>query len=184
MSSPARIVPAVPSPPVTSARIYTLRCEMLTATSLKETFALFEDPYNLAKITPAWLRFTVTSKNRVHIRKGAEITYRIKWLGVPMGWKTIITEYKPPFLFVDEQASGPYALWRHRHAFEAAGQGTLVKDQVEYALPFGPFGTLAHSVLVRRQLLGIFDYRQKELGKIFGSGARQTVAPTVTLNGR
>ena len=82
-------------------------------------------------------------------------------------------------LFVDEQAEGPYKLWRHQHTFEAAGRGTRVKDKVEYVLPFGPFGRLAHSVLVRKQLLGIFNYRQEQLGKILGGGTRQTMAPAV-----
>jgi ligand-binding SRPBCC domain-containing protein len=152
---------------------------MVAAKSLPETFDVFEDPYNLAKITPPWLHFEVTSKTRVQMRKGAEISYRIQWLGMPMGWKTVISEYQPPLLFVDEQASGPYTLWRHRHTFEASEQGTRVKDQVEYALPLGPLGALAHSLLVRWQVLGIFQYRQEQLGKIFGSGTRQTIPPTI-----
>ena len=111
--------------------IHTLRCEMLTRRSLQETFAVFEDPYNLAKITPSWLSFQVTSPQRVEMRKGAEIEYKISWLGVPMHWKTIIREYEPPFLFIDEQAEGPYTLWRHRHTFQPCAEGTKVGDHVE-----------------------------------------------------
>ncbi len=161
-------------------RIYTLRCEMLTKSSLEQTFAIFEDPYNLAKITPRSLNFQVTSPNRVEMRKGAEIKYTIRWLGLQMHWKTIISEYEPPFLFVDVQAKGPYALWRHRHTFEPTEQGTKVGDHVEYSLPFGPLGRLAHSLLVRKQLLGIFNYRQEQLGKMLAHGARQTVKPYVS----
>ncbi len=160
--------------------IYTLRCELLTPCPLQETFAVFEDPYNLSKITPAWLSFNVTSKSRVEMRKGAEITYRIKWLGVPIHWKTIIREYEPPFLFVDEQAEGPYALWRHRHTFSPTPEGTRVADQVEYALPVGPLGRLAHGLIVRKQLKAIFRYRQQELGKILGGETIETMEPSIT----
>ena len=147
---------------------------------MQDTFAVFEDPYNLAKITPSSLKFQVTSPDRIKMRKGAEIEYTISWLGLPMHWKTLILEYEPPFFFVDEQAKGPYSMWRHRHTFEPTENGTKVGDHVEYALPMGPFGRIAHAVMVRKQLLGIFDYRQQELGKMFGGNTTQTVKPFIT----
>ncbi len=159
---------------------YTLRCQMLTKSSLQETFAIFENPYNLAKITPPALNFQVTSPNRIEMRKGAEIEYTIHWLGLPMHWKTIILEYEPPLFFADEQAKGPYALWLHRHTFESTEYGTKVGDHVEYALPFGPLGSLAHSLIVRKQLLGIFNYRQEQLAKMLGSDTQQTIKPYIT----
>lgn len=159
---------------------YTLHCELLTQTPIDEVFRIFEDPGNLAKITPSWLNFRVTSPEPVHMRQGAEIRYRIRWMGVPVSWKTVIREYRPPLFFVDEQAAGPYALWRHRHVFEATQEGTKVGDHVEYALPFGLLGRFAHAVVVRRQLLEIFQYRQREIAKILGGSTVQTVAPAVT----
>jgi ligand-binding SRPBCC domain-containing protein len=160
-------------------KIHTLRCEMVVSKSVAETFSVFEDPHNLAKITPSWLNFRVTTPGRIEMRKGTEINYRIKWVGVPINWKTLITQYEPPFLFVDEQVKGPYSLWRHRHTFKPASDGTLVGDQVEYSLPLGPVGELAHGVVVRRQLLGIFRFRQEELKKLFGGTTRQVTEPTI-----
>ena len=48
--------------------------------------------------------------------------------------------------------------------------GTLVTDRVDYALPFGFLGVLAHRLFVRRALKRIFDYRQQRLAEIFPSG--------------
>ena len=160
-------------------RVYTLRCEMMTQCSLEETFAVFENPYNLAKITPPQLKFQVSSKQRVQMRKGAEIEYTIRWMALPMHWKTLIVEYQPPHLFVDEQARGPYRLWRHRHTFERTSEGIRIGDQVDYALPFGFLGRLVHALAVRRQLMRIFNYRQRELGKILGGGTVQTLKPVI-----
>ena len=84
-----------------------------------------------------------------------------------MRWKTRITEYEPPFLFVDEMEKGPYSLWRHRHTFRPSEQGTIVCDRVEYALPLGPIGNLAHNLMVRRQVEEIFLFRQRALDGIF-----------------
>ena len=162
--------------------IYTLRCEMLTELSIEDTFRVFEDPYNLARITPSWLNFQVTSKDHVQIESGAEIDYLIRWLGLPMRWKTNIQVYDPPHLFVDEQAKGPYQLWQHHHSFRETSEGTLVGDRVDYALPFGLLGQLAHALLVKWQLLTIFRYRQRALGRLFGGRARQTLAPCITKN--
>jgi ligand-binding SRPBCC domain-containing protein len=164
----------------TKRKTYNLNCEMLSGRPLPETFAIFEDPYNLAKITPSWLNFRVTSAQRVQMRKGVEIQYVIRWLSLPMRWKTLITEYDPPHKFVDEQERGPYTLWRHHHTFLETPEGTNVKDRVEYRLPLGFLGRLVHATVVRHQLLAIFRYRQRELGKMFGGNSRQLVPPHIT----
>ena len=56
---------------------------------------------------------------------------------------------------MDRQLRGPYRLWRHLHEFEAHDEGTLVRDTVDYALAFGPFGELANAAFVRRDLAGL-----------------------------
>ena len=118
------------------------------------------------------------------MRKGAEIDYIIKWLGIPIHWKTIIEDYQPPVLFIDRQEKGPYLLWRHRHTFEETPEGTKVADRVNYQLPLGPLGAIAHAVMVKRQLLELFNFRQTEVGKIFGGRTRTTIKPYVTAGER
>jgi len=147
-------------------KTYTLECEMLAPVSVREAFEIFQDPHNLARITPSWLNFRITSRKQVEIRQGAEIGYQIRWAGIPLSWKTVITEYEPPFFFVDEQARGPYRHWRHRHTFRPTEGGTIVGDRVEYALPFGWLGRLVHRLIVRRQLQRIFAYRQQALAEL------------------
>ncbi len=159
--------------------VYTLRCEMVAPIPIAEAFRVFEDPYNLARITPPWLNFRVTSKERVAMRKGAEIDYVIRWMGIPMRWRTLITQYDPPDHFVDEEVKGPYALWRHEHTFEAVPEGTRVRDRVDYALPFGVLGRAAHALTVGAQLVKIFEYRQMKLDELFGVASRKVLAPEI-----
>lgn len=139
---------------------------------------MFENPYNLAIITPPWLHFLVTSKKKVEMALGAEIEYRFRWLGIPMYWKTRISSYDPPRQFVDEALRSPYVFWRHLHTFETVEGGTRVCDAVDYALPFGPLGRLAHRLIVRANLIAIFTFRQQALNRHWGCGARITW-PTV-----
>ncbi len=90
---------------------------MLARRPIAEVFSVFEDPNNLTRVTPEWLNLKVTNAEPVRMRQGAEIIYRIRWAGLRLHWKTLITEYEPPHFFVDEQVEGPYRLWRHRHTF-------------------------------------------------------------------
>ncbi len=147
-----------------------LECSMFAPVSIAEAFSIFENPYNLAAITPPWLRFRIVTPERIEMRKGAGIDYTIRWLGVPVRWRTLITGYDPPNSFVDEQMRGPYVLWRHLHTFEETQGGTLISDQVTYKLPFGILGNLAHALLIRRQLIGIFRYRQAAIAAMLSGG--------------
>ncbi len=146
-------------------KIYTLRREQLIRRSPNETFEFFADPHNLEALTPPWLKFTILSAPH-ELEPGSKIRYRLKWHGVPLSWKTDIQVWEPPFRFVDMQISGPYALWRHTHTFVPRGEATLVQDHVEYALPFGPLGVVAHRFMVRREVESIFDYRTHRLAEI------------------
>lgn len=148
-------------------RIQTLEREMIAPVSVQEAFAIFENPYNLAKITPPWLNFKILTPD-LQMRLGAEIDYEFRWMGIPLYWKTRITEYEAPFHFVDEALKSPYLLWRHRHRFRPSPDGTVISDRVDYALPFGILGAAAHALIVRRQLDQIFDYRQKIVAEMLG----------------
>ena len=159
-------------------RVYALNCEMLVQRPLKEIFAFFENPANLAKITPPWLSFNIVTKD-VPMGKNAQFDYVIKWLGLPMKWRSLITTYDPPRSFSDEQLIGPYKTWNHEHSFEETGRGVVVGDHLTYSLPMGPLGAIAQSVMVKRQLLSVFRYRQTALAKIFPGATEELTVPTI-----
>ena len=74
------------------------------------------------------------------------------------------------------QEKGPYRRWVHRHRFAPEDGGTRMRDRVEYELPFGILGRLAHRLLVRRQLESIFRHRARVIGELFPP-ARSGVSP-------
>jgi ligand-binding SRPBCC domain-containing protein len=126
----------------------------------KEVFRFFEDPRNLFDITPDWLSFVMKDRDaKTEMFEGAEFDYTIRWLGIPLPWKSRIIGYKPPGQFTDIQITGPYRSWSHLHTFEEVSEGTLMLDTVTYQLPLGPLGNLAHALAVKRQLDDIFRYR-------------------------
>ena len=131
-----------------------------------EVFAFFETPRNLEKLTPKGMDFTIREIDDLPVKPGFR-AYTIKWLFLPTRWVTIFEEYDPPHGFTDVQAKGPYRLWRHEHSFEDLGDRTLMRDRVQYELPFGILGSIAHRLIVARQLKRIFDYRARRIRKLF-----------------
>ena len=151
---------------------------MKVALPIAEVFRFFEDPANLARITPPSLGFEMTSGN-LHMAPGLQIDYRIRWLGLPMRWTSLITAYDPPYKFVDEQLKGPYRYWQHRHEFTPLSDGTVIADRVSYSLPLGPLGRIAQALVVRHQLLGIFNYRQRNVPEYLKARCWQLETPNI-----
>jgi len=143
--------------------IYTLQRELLVPNELPEVFDFFSRAENLERLTPPWMRFRILTPPPIMMRQGITIAYALRVHGIPIRWLTEIEEWNPPFEFVDNQAKGPYKLWRHTHRFSAVAGGTLVTDLVEYALPFGVIGRLVHRLQVARDLGRIFDYRSQRV---------------------
>lgn len=131
--------------------------------SPERLFAFFADARNLEAITPPLLRFRVLTPEPIVMGAGTLIRYRLQVHGVPVNWLTEITCWEPPHRFVDEQRSGPYALWHHTHTFERDGEETIMRDVVRYRVGFGPLGLLANALLVRRDVEAIFDYRAQRI---------------------
>lgn len=147
--------------------MYVLERQALIPAPRHEVFPFFEDPRNLQKITPKWMGMTITRMDDLPVRQGFRIEYTIRWLFLKLRWVTLITAYEPPESFADLQERGPYKSWLHTHEFVDLGDETLMRDRVQYELPFGILGTIAHRLVVARQLKRIFDYRARRIRKLF-----------------
>ncbi len=134
-----------------------------------EVFEFFADATNLEAITPSFLKFRVLTPAPILMNDGVLIDYRLSFAGVPFGWQTRIEEWRPTSHFVDTALKGPYKRWHHRHEFVAESGGTRMRDRVEYELPLGFLGHLAHGLFVRASLGAIFDHRAAVMTAKFGS---------------
>jgi len=148
-------------------RSYHLTREQWIPKPLEDAFAFFSRPENLEEITPPFLNFHIVRTDK-ELHTGSLIEYRLRVRGIPMRWTSEITVWEPPNRFVDTQLRGPYALWRHQHTFVAENGGTRIGDDVEYALPFGVVGQIAHALMVRRDVEGIFEFRRQRLAELMG----------------
>lgn len=97
----------------------------------------------------------------LEVRNGARHVLRIRMGPLRLTWVAVLSQVNPPFGFVDTAEKSPFAFWRHHHEFLPTESGSLLRDTVEYRLPFGLLGTIAHTLLVRRDIESMFAHRHR-----------------------
>ncbi len=144
-----------------------LRTELFVEQHLEDVFEFFADAHNLDRITPPWLEFEILTPKPIAMARGTLIDYRLRIRGVPIRWASEITVWEPPQRFVDEQRRGPYRRWSHEHSFESSNGGTVIIDQVDYAVPGWLLEPVFNGLFVRRDLDAIFKYRHQQIVQQF-----------------
>lgn len=136
---------------------------------IHEVWNYIATPRNLQEITPADMGFLITSNNgSERMYPGMIITYKVSPLfGIKLNWVTEITHISEYEYFVDEQRIGPYTIWHHEHKIQPADGGVLMTDIVTYQPPFNFLGSFANSLIIRKKLQQIFDYRSIALKRKF-----------------
>lgn len=147
----------------TLKRTQQLHCDISTA------WNFFSEAKNLSEITPKDMSFIVrTDLKNEEIYEGMIIDYYVSPLfGIKLEWQTEITQVEKEKSFTDFQKKGPFKLWNHHHEFISNEEGVLMIDMVDYELPLGFLGEIAHNIMVKKRLQHIFDYRYKILAKKF-----------------
>ncbi len=135
----------------------------------EQAWAFLSSPQNLKTITPDYMGFNILSGADRPMFAGQIIQYIVTpILGIKTKWVTEITHVKEGEYFVDEQRFGPYALWHHKHFINEIEGGVEMEDIIDYKVPLGFLGQLAHPFLVKPKLNEIFEYRTKKLEALFG----------------
>jgi ligand-binding SRPBCC domain-containing protein len=136
-----------------------------------DVFAFFADLANLVRVSPPAMGLRLLTPD-VKLAAGAVFDLRVRWLGVPLRWRTYVREFDPPYRFVDVQVRGPWARWEHRHRFLDEGGGTWIEDRVTYRLPLGALGVWLHRAVVQRQLREAWAFRQARVAELLVGASR------------
>ena len=165
------------------------RTEQWLPCPLPLVFAFFANPENLPRLMPAWQNARIEQASIIapppqlssdtstaaNIAAGAGTRLTISFRPVPLSpvrlsWEAEITSFAWNDRFCDRQLRGPFAYWNHCHTVSPETRdstpGTLLSDHVEYELPFGSLGDLAHRLFVARQLRSTFAFRQQRTSEL------------------
>ena len=151
-------------------KIYHLySCQALTM-SMEDAWDFLSNPANLGVITPEHMGFRIISGGDRPMYPGQIIQYKVSpFKGINTNWVTEITHVKKGKYFVDEQRFGPYSFWHHKHFIRPQGDWVLMEDLIDYKLPLGVLGQMMNSLVVKKQLSQIFNYRENKLKELFGT---------------
>ena len=151
--------------------IHQIKREQILNAKIEDVWEFVSSPFNLKKITPDYMNFTITSKDlEKEMYPGMIICYKVSpLLGIPTNWVTEITHVKKYKLFVDEQRVGPYKIWHHEHLFKQTKDGVLMMDIISYKLPFGIIGRLVNKLFIKKKLNKIFNHRFNRMNDIFNN---------------
>ncbi len=176
--------------------LYTFHSERWFPCRIELVFAFFANPNNLPRLMPAWQKARIEEAsyapppprplapdpalpiNSLAAGIGSRITLSFRpfpYSPIRIPWEAEIIEFVWNEHICDTQIRGPFAHWRHNHRMhpeihtDDAGtrvEGTLLRDDIEYALPYGPLGALTQRFLVAPQLPATFDTRQSRAGEL------------------
>ncbi|MBE0645654.1 MAG: SRPBCC family protein [Bacteroidetes bacterium] len=129
-------------------------------------FAFHTEPANLLRITPPkvkvdLLRFDPSGE-------GAMVELRVRPLPfVSTRWLMRFDVFDPPHRLQDVQVRGPFRAWRQLREFISDGDSAcILRDTVEYALPFGFAGRMVNRLFVAREIRKMFAHRQASIKRL------------------
>jgi ligand-binding SRPBCC domain-containing protein len=149
-------------------KTYHLTAELWVPRPIEVVFPFFSNAENLNEITPGWLNFQLLTSVPIQMMLGTIMDYKLRLHGIPIRWQSQIEEWDPPFRFVDSQIRGPYRKWIHTHTFQSRDGGTVIRDDVEYAIGLGWLDEIVKRWLVKPDLDKIFEFRHKQLAHRYG----------------
>jgi uncharacterized protein (TIGR01777 family) len=147
----------------------TFRRRTRFAAPVSELFAWHERPGAFERLTPAWEPVRVLEQRPgaggSGIGDGARVVLDVPLLPLPLAgalttrWVIEHRDYIAGRQFRDVQLSGPFRRWEHTHRFEPDGDGSVLEDAIEYALPLGAIGRLGGGWVARAKLERLFRHR-------------------------
>lgn len=165
---------------------YSHHTEQWLPCPVEAVFAYFADPDNIPALLPKRQQARIEKVSLVPpsdpaspgtsacAGSGTRLTLSFRpfpYCPLRLRWEAEITEFSWSGRFCYRQVRGPFTCWCHCHRLRAVDrQGmdmTLIVDHVEYELPLGFLGRLAHRLFLRRQIEDMFRFRQVQLAQVF-----------------
>jgi hypothetical protein len=101
---------------------------------------------------------------------GDLVTFEGRHFGMRQRFTARIVDIDPPLRFTDEMVKGAFRWLKHVHEFHPHGEGTVMRDVLEWEAPFGLLGCLADRLFLERHMRWFVATKQARLGKIAEGG--------------
>jgi uncharacterized protein (TIGR01777 family) len=154
------------------------------ALSREQLFAWHERAGAFERLSPPWAPAQVIARTG-SIHDGDIITLRTPAGPFHTTWTMRHEGFEPGRQFTDRMVSGPFARWAHTHRVEdAEGGGSVLQDEIDWELPFAPFGRWVAGGFSERTLARVFRYRHALMANDFARHALLGPKPlTIAITG-
>ncbi len=112
----------------------------------------------------------IAGKTSGLINLNETVTWQATHFGVKQKLSSIITEFKSPYYFKDEQLKGPFKYFKHEHIFIEQENCTLMKDIFEFESPFGILGKIVNFLILKNYLKKFLIQRNLVIKEIAEKG--------------
>ncbi|GIO52053.1 SRPBCC family protein [Paenibacillus cineris] len=97
------------------------------------------------------------------LEAGDTVVFEARHFGIRQRLTSKVTEMDKPYSFTDEMQKGAFRHLTHRHEFEEAAGGTLVRDILDFSAPFGWVGRMFDALVLEKYMRAFIRYRQRTL---------------------
>lgn len=124
-----------------------------------QLFSWHERPGAFERLTPPF--DPVKIKKRRGGIDGGTVHIQMNLGPIPLTWVAKHHSYKKNVQFLDEQVSGPFASWNHKHLFEKLDtKSSKLIDEIDYQLPLEPLGSAFGGKFTKEKIKQMFAYRR------------------------
>lgn len=153
-------------PDATGSEQSTFTYQSIVDAPATEVFRWHEQPDALAALTPTSL--VRIERQQGGIRDGGRVTVSVGIGIARFRWAMRHYGYIAGQRFCDEQVTGPFAIWRHVHTFDAIGLGqTYYEDRIEFAVSSRGVTNRVAAVFMRPLLAMAFAHRHRAVRAAF-----------------
>ncbi len=91
------------------------------------------------------------------------VTWKGKHFGFYLKHQSKITSFDSPYHFTDEMIKGHFISFKHQHLFRKTKYGTEMIDILTYETPYGIFGKIADSLMLKTHLTEFLMFRNQHI---------------------
>jgi ligand-binding SRPBCC domain-containing protein len=100
------------------------------------------------------------------IAEGQTVTFTGRHFGLRRRHTSRIDRWRPYTYFRDVMIDGSFRRFEHEHYFAAMDDGTRMRDEIRFSVPWGVLGRWATKMFVRRHLTALLIRRNEAIKRV------------------
>ena len=125
--------------------------------SLEDLWKWYDSEEAFTRLTPEWEQIKALQLGA--IANGERTIFKLKMGPIPRKWIAEHYNVQERQTFDDIMVKGVFSKWDHKRTFSITKNGSMIRDQVEWKLPFHFLSKFTSPVTVMPRLKGMFRYR-------------------------